>query len=291
MDLSGVFSLVAFVVGLILLVPLIVAGVFVVIVVANRSDADLTGRRPAAVYAFSTAFLTLFVTLFATTASVASLCRLIGSDDAGAASITDGGFLPLGGSGSGHQHPLGDSVAQGAVLGAIVALVAGVMFVLHLRAARAATDDAVIPEPLARLRSTYVAAVAFVAVSVAIGASVVVLYDIFRGIAPGVFSASGHADSVDVLRSMIPALYLAVAALAILAVHLRHAPPPFQPGVFSRLFGGPAAPAAAPAPPSAPPPTTAPPTSAPPEVLESKPRRAPRKRAPRKTTPRKTVGD
>jgi hypothetical protein len=63
---------------------------------------------------------------------------------------------------------------------------------------------------------------------------------------------------------MIPALFLALAAGAILVAHLRKAPPPFQPGVFGRWFGG---------------------SPAPIEVIEPAPTTAaPRKRAPRKTT-------
>jgi hypothetical protein len=122
-----------------------------------------------------------------------------------------------------------------------------------------------------------VSAVSFVSVFIVVGAAVVVLYDIFRGAAPGVFSQSGAGGSVEVLRSMVPALYLAVAALAILFAHLRQAPPPFRPGVFSWSRG--------PAAPTVPPPTTPPPTqpapSAPTEVLTSD-APPPRKRTPRK---------
>jgi hypothetical protein len=88
-----------------------------------------------------------------------------------------------------------------------------------------------------------------------------------------VFSDSGHGDRVDVFRSMIPALYLAVAAVAILAAHLRHAPPPFRPGIFSRWYGEPDAPA----------PVTAPPVPVVDPVAD-KPAAAPRKRTPRKTS-------
>jgi hypothetical protein len=165
-----------------------------------------------------------------------------------------------------------------AVLSAIVAIIAGIVCALHLRAARRASADAVTADPIARVRSSYVAAVSFVSVVIVVLASVIVIYDIFRGAAPGVFSSSGSGGSVEVLRSMIPALYLTVASLAILFAHLRHAPPPFQPGVFGQWFGRPSAPATAPA--TAPAPLLEGPT----EVLEPPARPAPRKRAPRKTT-------
>ena len=270
MDLSGVLSIVFLVVAVILLLPLLIGGIFVVVVVANRAEPDPSGRRPALVYSLGVAFLTLFITLFAATGFVASLCRLIGSHER-----TPVRFLP----GSvtvtvGHQHPLGDSVARAAVFTAIVAIIAGVVCWLHLRAAARAAEPAVTGlDPLARVRSSYVAAVSFVAVFLIIGASVVVLYDIFRGAAPGVFSESGNGGSVEVLRSMIPALFLALVAGAILVAHLRKAPPPFQPGVFGRWSGG-----------------SGPTAGAPAEVVEvvdvveSPPPATPRKRAPRKTT-------
>jgi hypothetical protein len=272
MAFGEVFSLVAFVVGFILLLPLIVGGVFVVVVVANRADPDLSGRRPAVVYALATAFLTLFVTLFATTALVAWLCQLIG-DRPAQAIFEDSSFGASSFAFGGHEHPLGDAVARGAVMSALVALVAGLVFVLHVRAAARASADLPTVEPVARARSSYIAAVAFVTVTIIIVAAVVVLYDIFRGIAPGVFTESGRGGSVEVLRSMIPAFYLLVASLVILAAHLRFAPPPFRPGVFSPWYGGPTAPVAEPA---------VEPVAEPvaPEVLAS----PPRKRAPRKTT-------
>jgi hypothetical protein len=279
MDLSGVFTIVALVLGIVLLLPLIIGGVFVVVVVANRADPDPSGRRPALVYALGTSFITLFITLFASTAFVASLCRLIGpSHRAALGAESFIGIDQLGSSGA-HRHALGDSVARAAVLSAIVAIIAGVVCWLHLRAAARASENARTVDPLARVRSSYVAAVSFVSVLLVVVATIVVIYDIFRGAAPGVFTASGRGGSVEVLRSMIPALYLALAAGAILLTHLRQAPPPFRPGVFGRWHGGPSATgAAAPA-------TPAPVLEAPTEVISSPASPAPRKRAPRKSPP------
>src|SRR5580765_1447001 len=113
MDLSGVFSIVFFVVALVLLLPLLIGGVFVVVVVANRAEPDPSGNRPALVYALGVAFLTLFTTLFATTAFVASLCRLIGSHG-GRVRFLPGSVTVI----VGHRHPLGYSVARAAVLSA-----------------------------------------------------------------------------------------------------------------------------------------------------------------------------
>jgi hypothetical protein len=279
MEFGEVFSLVTFVVGIILLLPLLVGGVFLVVVVANRADPDPSGQRPAAVYAFATSFLTLFVALFATTALVAALCQLIGSHGSGMprAYADYEGIDATAFAFDGHQHPLGDAVARGAVLSGLIALVAGLVFFLHVRAAKRVSDGLPSVDPVARARSSYIAAVSFVCVTLIVVSAVVVLYDIFRGIAPGVFTSSGTGSSEDVLRSLIPAVYLAVASLVILAAHLRYAPPPFRPGVFSRWYGGPPAPAAEPV---AEPVTEAVVAPATPEVLAS----PPRKRAPRKTT-------
>src|SRR4051812_40054897 len=123
MDVGAVFSLVAFVVGIILLLPLLVGGVFLVVVVANRADPDPSGQRPAVVYAFATSFLTLFVTLFATTALVAWLCQLIGSHGGGMPRV----YSDYEGISGGHLHPLGDAVARGAVMSGLIALVAGLV--------------------------------------------------------------------------------------------------------------------------------------------------------------------
>lgn len=282
MGIGGLLSVVALVLGVLLLIPLVVGAVFVVVVVANRAEPDPTGRRPALVYSLGVGFFSLFLTLFATTAFVSSLCRLIGSQhsSSGFSAVNPVTLAAEIGRG-GHQHPIGDAVARGAVLSAIVAIIAGLVCVWHLRAAARGSADATRSDALGRVLSSYVAAVAFVSVVLMIFASVVVIYDIFRGAAPGVFTASGHGDSVNSLRSLIPALYLTIAAGAILLAHLRYAPPPFRPNVFARWFGGPPSSDSEPAAPTAAPVVVNEPT----EVLESAPARAPRKRAaPRKTT-------
>src|SRR4051795_7912448 len=78
MDFSGIAFAIALAVSFVVLLPLLFGGVFVIVVVANRADPDVSGRRPAVVYGFATAFLTLFVTLFGTVAVVAALSNLIG---------------------------------------------------------------------------------------------------------------------------------------------------------------------------------------------------------------------
>lgn len=280
MGFGGILSIVALVLGVILLIPLIVGAVFVVVVVANRAEPDPTGRRPALVYSLGVGFFSLFMTLFATTSFVASLCRLIGSQHAASPfSVINPVTFAASGRVAGHEHPIGDAVARGAVLSAIIAIIAGLVCAWHLRAAARGSKDAARSDQLGRVLSSYIAAVAFVSVMIIIGATVVVIYDIFRGAAPGVFTASGHGDSVNSLRSLIPGVYLGLAAGAILLAHLRYAPPEFRPKAFAGWFGGPSS--SGPAAPTAAPVIAEEPT----EVIESPAPRPPRKRAaPRKTT-------
>jgi hypothetical protein len=235
MQLSGLAFAIGAVVGIVLLIPLLVGGVFVIVTVANRADPDPTGRRPAVVYGFATAFVTLYVTLFATAAFVASLADLIGTHESRRGSGLFGGSVRPAGS----LHPVGDAVARGCVLSLLVALVAGAVYWLHATAAARASADAVEGDPNARVRASYVSAVSFVAVAIVVVSAIVVLYDVFRLIAPGVFAPNLSGDRVVVLRSMLPALYLTVVSAALLLMHLRHAPAPFRPRIADQLPAGP----------------------------------------------------
>ncbi|MHB8341883.1 MAG: hypothetical protein ACYDB7_12035 [Mycobacteriales bacterium] len=234
MPLGGAFSIIAIIAAGVVLLPLLLGGVFVVVIVANRADPDPSGRRPGVVYAFGIAFVTLFVTLFATAGLIASLCQLIGAhggtpQPAGifgsvptpqfGSTATYGSAVPFG-----SAHPIGDAVARGSTLSVIIALVAGLAFALHLTAAARSAAGAPAVDPVARVRASYVAAVAFLSVLIAVLATVVALYDVFRLIAPGVFSPNSGGERVAVLRTMLPMLYLAAAAVAVLLAHLRHAP-------------------------------------------------------------------
>lgn len=235
MALSGLGFAIAAVVAVVVLIPLLIGGVFVIVTVANRADPDPTGRRPAVVYGFAIAFVTLFVTLFATAGFVASLCNLIGSHGRTRGAplfgiVTGGGAT---------QHPVGDAVARGCVLSVLVAAVAGVVYYLHATAAARASADAVAGDPNARVRASYVSAVSFVAVGIVVVSLIVVLYDVFRLIAPGVFAPDLAGDRVVVLRSFLPALYLTVVTTALLLMHLRHAPEPFRPRYADQLPAGP----------------------------------------------------
>jgi hypothetical protein len=168
------------------------------------------------VYAFATAFVTLFVTLFATTGLIASLAQLIGSHSTSSSRP----LISLGGSSGSSLHPIGDAVARGSVLSIIVALVAGAIYSRHRHRGDDTAAGTAPVEPAARVQSSYVAAVSFVCVALTVIGTIVVLYDIFRLIAPGVFAPGLHGGRASVFRSLLPALWLAVLAQGIRRRHL-----------------------------------------------------------------------
>src|SRR4051812_13194828 len=202
MGLGGFLFAVSFVLTAVTLIPLLIGGIFVIVVVANRADPDLTGRRPASVYSFATAFLSLFLALFASAAVVAALSSLIHNHHRGSQRFVGGlGGVPgvLRGT---SLHPVGDAAARDAVLAALLAIVAGVVYMLHARAAARLSEGAPLGDPIARVRASYVSAVSFTCVFVIVVSSVIVLYDVFRLIAPGTFSPGAHGDHLVALHSM-----------------------------------------------------------------------------------------
>jgi hypothetical protein len=185
-------------------------GVFAVLIVSNRADPDPTGRRPLAVYFFGVSFFALFITLFGSFAIVLGLVQLIGRR----AGVSSGPSL----------HPVGDAVARVAIVGGIVTVVALGVLVVHIRRGLEVSGRAD-PRtgPLGRVAQSYVASVSFIAVILTSVSAAVVLYELVRIVAPGVFAVSG--SRVDTLRPMLAAAYLALASLAVLVVHMRFVPP------------------------------------------------------------------
>ncbi len=198
----GVLSLGLIVIGLL---PLVLGGIFVILVVANRAEPDPSGQRPAVVYQFATSFVTLYTALFGSLLFVAALCSLIGKTTA------HGGGL----------HPVGDRVAREAVLSLIVVAVAGVVLAMHLPAAlRTTAGESPQGGPVGRVRKSYTAAVCFASIVIVVVALVVGVYQAFRLIAPGVFSPATHGRAAAV-RILLPALYFAAAAGAVFEAHRR----------------------------------------------------------------------
>jgi hypothetical protein len=200
----GASSLIGLIVGLLLvIVPLGFVGVFVVIVVANRAEPDATGRRPLAIYQFGVAFVTVWTSLIGSVAVVSSLVQLIGSHPS-----SYGGAI----------HPIGDASARGVALGGLVFLVSIATFRVHLRRGVALAEGGQLPSsPAGRCEQSYVSAVAFVCVIVAVVSLVFALYTIFRMVAPGVFASSGRISD---FRYFIDASFIFVACGAIRRRHL-----------------------------------------------------------------------
>ncbi|HLI16223.1 MAG TPA: hypothetical protein VKV23_09265 [Acidimicrobiales bacterium] len=202
--LAALSSLVGLVVGVLVLVILLATvGAFVVIVVANRAEADPSGRRPAVVYLFGASFVTVWTALIGSAAAVSSLFQLIGSHP---------------GMGGGSLHPVGDAVARGAVLGGLVLAVSLAVLVTHLR--RGVT---IATAPAAtRVAQSYVSAVSFVSVLIVAFSLAYIAYAICQIAGPGVFHGDGR---IPTLRHLLDAIWVALAAGAILGSHLRLARP------------------------------------------------------------------
>jgi hypothetical protein len=274
LGLAGIIGVIALA---IVVLPLLAGVLLVILIVSNRADPDPTGRRPAVVYSFAVSFITLFVTLFSTFVIVAELWSLIGTHHTSPSTddvndlFSDGTIhAPVA------QHPYGDSVARAVVLALLLAIVAGFVYLKHVRAGERGTAGVRLADPAGRVRSSYVAAVSFVCVVIATISTVVAAYQIFRIFAPGVFNADGTGGRVAALRVLLPLVYLAVASLYLLRRHVQQLPPGARP--FFSLgpdAGGGGAEDAAPDEVLA----------VEVEVLDAGP--PPRKRAPRKTTPPK----
>ncbi len=220
--LSGVSSLIGLVLGVLSVVILLgILGAFVVIVVANRAEADPTGRRPLVVYLFAVAFITIWTALIGATAVVSSLVQLIGTHPQ-----VFGGAI----------HPIGDAAARGVVLGGLVLIFSLGAFVLHFRKGIELADaQGQSSSPAKRCEQSYVAAVAFISVIIIFLSLIVAIYAIFQILAPGVF---GGAGSVSTVRYLLDAVFIALASGAILWRHLMLASPQLWTGRGTPSFDG-----------------------------------------------------
>lgn len=239
MDLGfGDVGLIAFaIIGVVLLLPLVVGGVFVILIVSNRADPDPTGRRPAIVYGYAVSFITLFVSVFASEVIVMRLCSLIGSHSSGISGFEDsnaypGTFVAVH---AGPSHAYGDAVARGVVIGALLLLVAYAMYVAHVRVADRATGGLAPADPAGRVRASYLAAVSFVSVMIVVVSAVAAAYQVFRIVAPGVFNPGGHGSHVRPFGILIPLLYLAFVGYQLLRRHVGQLPPELRPRLGSAI--------------------------------------------------------
>ena len=208
-SLTGLFGVLGFAFIAELVVPVGLGAIFVIVVVASRSEPDPSGRRAVSVFMLATAFVTLFIALSASVATVAALASLIGHRHAG-------------GSGA---HPVGDQVARIVVVSLLLGIAAGLAFAVHLPralgATRAETTATRSPAgPVARVWQTYTAVVSFVCVMLTIAAVVLALYQLFRLAGPGVFDP-GSSSRTGAVRVLLPSAYLALAAIGLMLYHQR----------------------------------------------------------------------
>jgi hypothetical protein len=202
---SSIFGLLVGALAVVVVLALI--GIFVIVVVANRADPDVHGRRPFTVYLFGVAFVTLWSAVIGATGIVLSLVRLIGTTRASGPGL----------------HPVGDAVARDVVLSAIVLVVSVAILAVHLGKGLeyARADGAA--GPSARVAQTYVAAVAFVSVLALVVIVVAVVYSVFQLVAPGVFGAAGGRSGAG--RTLIDTVYVSAVLGIVLVAHHRLVPP------------------------------------------------------------------
>ncbi len=177
---------------------------YVIIVIANRADPDPTGKRPMAAYLFGGAFLSLWIYYLGSVIIVEGLVSLMQTN-----------------------APSSNTIARVVVAGFLMVLVGGVAHMIHRQRGLALSDSESDPSsPTKRVMRSYVAAVSFITVLIALVSTVVLGYLIFQLVAPGVFGASG--TRVDVLSSVIDWLYIVGATAFVFFSHQALAPEPLR---------------------------------------------------------------
>jgi hypothetical protein len=190
---GGIFGIL----GLLSLFPL----AFVIVVVANRAEPDASGRRPFSVYMFGMSFVTLLFAYGGLTMIVTSLLSFIGP----------------------HPQPIANGVAQTVVIGALVLIIAGGTLHKHFsQGLAAARSDGRVDGPNARILHTFISAVSFIFVVVAIVSLGLAAYMVFQLIGPGVFgSTGGTSHTVQILLDLV---YLMISSGILITRYQRHAP-------------------------------------------------------------------
>jgi hypothetical protein len=180
--------------------------------VSNRSDADPRGSRPMAAYLYSGAFLFLWLAFAGVVAAFDSLINLIGTH----------GLVITGFEGPAPQPSYDNDAIRYCVIGAILLVVAGGAFLLHLRRGNALADAEADPSgPTKRVMRSYVAFISFVAVLVFVVALITAIYGVFELASPTIFGGAGTDPTT---RSILDALVLAVLAGAVFGFHQAFAP-------------------------------------------------------------------
>ena len=202
--------------------------VLVVVIVANRAEPDPRGMRPHTVYLFGMSFVMLQLTFAGSVLIMTSLFSLIAP----------------------HYSPMGNSIAREVVIGGLFVVIAGSVWVLHLRRGiETAAGDAGPVQPNTRVMNSYAGVVAFVYLLELVFSFGIAVYLLLALIAPGVFGSIGSSRS-GTLSLLLDLLYIMVASAIVLMIHANLGPSVFPP----RPAGTATAPAASPVapPPAAP---------------------------------------
>ncbi len=177
---------------------------YVIIVIANRADPDPSGKRPMAAYLFGGSFLSLWIAYLGSIIVVETLVSLMRSN-----------------------APSTNTVARIVVVGFLMVLVGGVAHIIHRQRGLALSDSETDPSsPTKRVMRSYVAAVSFISVLIALISAMVLGYLIFQLVAPGVFGATG--SRVDTLSSIIDSVYIVGATAFVFFAHQALAPAPLR---------------------------------------------------------------
>jgi hypothetical protein len=202
--------------------------VLVVVIVANRAEPDPRGMRPHTVYLFGMSFVTLQLTFGGSVLIMTALFSLIAP----------------------HYTPMGNSVTREVVIGALFVVIAGSVWVLHLRRGIVAASGDLGPvQPNTRVMNSYAGVVAFIYLLELVFSFGIAVYLLLALIAPGIFGSIGSSRS-GTLALLLDLLYIMVASAIVLVIHANLGPSVFPPRPAQPVG---AAPGAATVPPSAPP--------------------------------------
>ena len=187
--------------SVVLLVPII-------LIVANRAEADQRGLRPLSVYLFGMSFVTLQLTFAGSVLIVTSLFSVIAP----------------------HDSPLTNTLARQVVIGALIVVLAGATLLLHLgRGVETARGDGPVTGPNLRVMHSYAAVVGFVYFLQLIFALGMAVYLLFALIAPGVFGSIGSNRS-GTLALLLDLAYVMLVSGYIVVAHSAIGPSVLRPG-------------------------------------------------------------
>jgi hypothetical protein len=202
----------------------------VVLIVANRAEPDPRGMRPLTVYLFGMSFVTLQLTFAGSVLIMTAIFSLIAP----------------------HYSPMGNAVAREVLIGALFVVIAGSVWVLHLRRGIETAGGDVGPvRPNTRVMNSYAGVVAFVYLLELILSFGIAVYLLFALIAPGIFGSLGSSRSAT-LALLLDLTYIMVASAIVLMIHANLGPSVFPPRPRTQPMDATSAPSAPAAPPTAP---------------------------------------